>query len=332
MGVTATTARALGRNNLPQQRLLLAQSLILGSILGLAIIVLQGPLLSFAFMFITPPEPSLTLAETYTRIRIFGAPATLGLFCISGWLIGTQQAKAALALMLFVNALNTSLDFLFIINLDMNSEGAAWASLIAEYTGWAAGLVLVRRLTPGPLSGQGETKAAPFDRQWLFHQLKTWSPYRELFTVNRHLLVRTACLIFVFTFFTAQGARHGAEVLAANAILMQLFFLFSFGLDGFAQAAEALTGQAIGADSETRFYTICRLAAGWGFFVATATTTLYLLFDTAIIALFTDIQNVALIAEGYFSWLAMVPITAVGSFLLDGIFLGAGKTSCWPRP
>jgi multidrug resistance protein, MATE family len=314
MAATATTARALGAKNLPQCQLLLAQSLLLAGGLGTVIVLLQKPLLTAGFTLITVPEQSLALSFEYTRIRIFAAPAILGTFCITGWLIGTQNARAALGLVIFVNTINVGLDFWLILGLKMNSEGAALASLLAEYLGFFAGLWIVRRLT------------FAMNAPWSNSDLLDLNQYRELFSVNRHLLVRTTVLIFTFAFFTSQGARQGATTLAANAILMQLFFLFSFALDGFAQAAEALSGQAIGAKNEPRFYYICKLAAKWGFALAGLTTGLYLLFDTTIIAIFTDIEEVALGAGRYFIWLALVPLTAVGSFLLDGIFLGAAKT------
>jgi MATE family multidrug resistance protein len=330
MGTTATTARALGSNDQAHCQLLLAQSLVLAAALGMAIVVLQKPLLWLGFLLITPPEQSLALAETYASIRILAAPAILGGFCITGWLIGIQKAKAALTLMLLVNGLNVGLDFIFIIGLDMNSEGAAWASLIAEYAGLLVGLAIASRLAlaTGPRAGLGFTNTDQHhqDKSTLITQLRQLSQYRELFTVNQHLLIRTACLIFVFAFFTAQGAKQTAAILAANAILMQLFFLFSFGLDGFAQAAEALSGQAIGARDEALFYKTCKLAAGWGVFVAALTTSLYLSFDNTIISFFTNIETVSAIASEHFVWLAMVPLTAVVSFVLDGIFLGAGKT------
>lgn len=314
MGTTATTARAFGADDPVRCRLLLGQSLTLATLLGAAIVLLQSPLLSLGFTLIQPPGQSFAWAVDYTRIRIFAAPAILGTFCIVGWLIGTQKARSALALVVLVNTANVGLDFLFILGLGMNSDGAAWASLIAEYLGLLAGLYLVQRI--------GRTMTL----QWPRHQLLNFSSYTELFAVNRHLLVRTACLIFTFAFFTAQGARQGAVPLAANAILMQLFFLFSFTLDGFAQAAEAMTGQAIGRHDEKMFYRVCRLSFLWGLALATATTTLYVALDTLIIGIFTNLNDVAAAALRYFRWLAVVPLVAVCSFMLDGIFLGAGKS------
>ncbi|HAD09068.1 MAG TPA: MATE family efflux transporter [Porticoccaceae bacterium] len=320
MGATATTARALGNGDIPTCQLLLAQSLVLALMLGTLIILARDLLLSAAFILIEPPAANLALSEAYVTIRIYGAPAVLGTFCLTGWLIGMQKARAALLLLLLVNALNVALDFIFILGLGLNSTGAAMASLIAEGFGFFLGLFIVLRLT------RGFPPSATVAHSQLLKQLGRLKAYGALVTVNRHLLVRTACLIFIFTFFTAQGARQGADTLAANAILMQLFFLFSFGLDGFAQATEALTGQAVGAGKERYFYQLCKLAAVWGFALAAVTTGLYLLCDHVIVRLFTDLDTVTNVALKHFAWLAAIPLAGVGAFLLDGILLGAGKT------
>ncbi len=314
MGTTSVTAQALGAQDDPHNRLVLAQSLVLAIAIGLLLVVLQTPALTLILTAIAPPPESATLAFSYCSIRILGAPATLGTFCLIGWLIGNQKARLTLALMLVTNATNIVLDLIFILGLDMHSDGAAWASLIAEYWGFALGLWLAFRLQ-NRLAGRFQPT-----------QLGQLHRYRGLFTVNGHLLIRTACLVFAFAFFTANGARQGAEVLAANAILMELFFLLAFGLDGFAHAAEALTGHAVGArDSET-FYAVCRTTGLWGVVIAGAVTGLYLIFSAHIIGLFTDIPEVTAMAAQFFPWLATLPLVAVGGFMLDGILLGAGRT------
>lgn len=314
MGTTSVTAQALGARDDPRNRLVLAQSLMLATGIGLLLVTLQTPALSLILAIIAPPPESAALAESYCRIRILGAPATLGTFCLIGWLIGNQKARLTLVLMLVTNATNIALDLLFIIGLDMQSDGAAWASLIAEYLGFAVGLRFAFGLQ------------AQLDGSFQSDQLWQLDRYRSLFTVNGHLLIRTACLVFAFAFFTASGARQGGEILAANAILMELFFLLAFGLDGFAHAAEALTGHAIGARDNAVFYAVCRVTCLWGFAIAASVTTSYLLFSSAIIGLFTDIPEVVDTAAQYFPWLAAIPLVAVGSFMLDGIFLGAGRT------
>ncbi len=314
MGTTSVTAQALGAQDDPRNRLVLAQSLVLATSIGLLLVALQTPALALILGAIAPPPESAALALSYCSIRILGAPATLGTFCLIGWLIGNQKARLTLALMLITNATNIALDLIFIVGLDMHSDGAAWASLIAEYWGFAIGLWLAFGL---------QAKLAGSLQPALLRQLHR---YRSLFTVNGHLLLRTACLVFAFAFFTANGARQGAEVLAANAILMELFFLLAFALDGFAHAAEALTGHAIGARDSDTFYAVCRTTCLWGIAIAGAVTALYLIFSAPIIGLFTDIPQVAATAAQFFPWLAAIPLIAVGGFMLDGIFLGAGRT------
>ncbi len=314
MGTTATTSRAWGADDSGRCSMLLAQSLALAAAIGLAIVVVRQPILAFGFHLIAPPGETATLAMHYAEIRILAAPAALGTFCICGWLIGVQQARWALLVMLTINLLNVVLDFVLILGLGMNSIGAAWASCIAESVGLFVGLWVTAHLAPR------------FKRNWPWRRLRDWQMYREILTVNRHLLIRTMCLMFVFAFFTAQGARQGQQVLAANAILMQLFLLFAFALDGFAHATEALTGAAIGARNQTRFYGVCTISALWGGGVTSLISVLYLICDSAIIALFTDIQPVAALAASHFIWLAAMPLVSVWSFMLDGVFLGAGKT------
>lgn len=314
MGTTSVTAQALGAQDDPRNRLVLAQSLVLATAIGLLLVVLQTPALTLILAAIAPPPESAALALSYCSIRILGAPATLGTFCLIGWLIGNQKARLTLALMLVTNATNIVLDLIFILGLDLHSDGAAWASLIAEYLGFALGLWLAFGLQ-ARLAGSLQPT-----------QLRQLHRYRSLFTVNGHLLIRTACLVFAFAFFTANGARQGAEVLAANAILMELFFLLAFALDGFAHAAEALTGHAVGARDSDTFYAVCRTTCLWGVAIAGAVTALYLIFSAPIIGLFTDIPEVATTAAQFFPWLATIPLVAVGGFMFDGIFLGAGRT------
>lgn len=314
MGSTGLTARAWGAGDLQRCRELLFQSLLLALLIGWGLILLRQPILETTLALIAPSTQVLPLALEYCAIRIFAAPATLATYCAIGWLLGLQQARSTLAVMLFVNLVNVLLDFWFIVGLDWNSRGAAWASVTAEYAGAAVALLLVAL----------KLKALP--APWSWRQLGHWSRYRALFAVNRHLFVRTALLVFTMTFFTAQGARQGDAVLAANAILMQLLLLVAFTQDGFAHAAESLTGQAIGSRQLDRFYQICFTNAFWGLLIALLATLLYLLFPHAIIQLFTDLPAVASAALTYWPWLTALPLTGLACFMADGIFIGSGKT------
>lgn len=314
MGSTGLTARAWGTGDHNRCLELLAQSLVLAVLLGIVLVLFQQPLLTTALDLIKPSNEVRLLAFEYCQIRIFAAPATFGTLCAMGWLLGLQRAKATLLLVLFTNLANICLDFLFILGLNMNSEGAAWASFTAELLGFLLALVLVA-MQLSEMHGSINKR-----------HLRQWSRYRELLRVNRHLFIRTACLVFTMTFFTAQGARQGDDILAANAILMQLLLLVSYTQDGFAHAAESLTGHAVGTNDLDNFYHICKEVTLWGLGISCAATAAYLLFPSAIITIFTDLPEVITATQHYWPWLTTLPLAGVLCFTADGIFIGAGKT------
>jgi len=314
MGSTGLTARAWGAGNHNRCLELLAQSLLLALILGITLVTIQQPLLKAILDLIKPSDESYVLAMEYCQIRIFAAPATLGTLCAVGWLLGLQRIRATLLLMLFTNLTNIGLDFLFIIGLDMNSRGAAYASLTAELLGFMIALVLISQ----------HIKELNGTINW--HHLKQWHRYQEFLRINRHLFIRTACLVFTMVFFTAQGARQGDVILAANAILMQLLLLVAYTQDGFAHAAESLAGHAIGRNNLPSFYQICLEATIWGVSISCVASLAYLLFPEAIIAIFTDLPSISTAALTYWPWLVALPLLGVICFMADGIFIGSGKT------
>ncbi|UTW44597.1 MATE family efflux transporter [bacterium SCSIO 12696] len=314
MGTTGLVARAWGQGSQQRCRELLWQSLVLAFALGALLIVVQAPLLQLILWLLGPSDEIYGIALEYCQIRIWAAPATLCSYAAIGWLLGLQRARQTLVIMVVVNGANIGLDFLFIVGFQMNSAGAAWASLLAEYLGLAVALLFVRHQL-AHLSGY----VAP-------RQLLQLHSYRRLLVVNRDLFLRTACAVFVFTFFTAQGARLGSEVVAANAILIQLVLLVSYGLDGFAHAAESLSGQAVGARKLQRFYGVCRACGVWGVTIAAVASGLYGVFQGAIVSVFTDLPEVATLANTYYAWLVAVPLLATVCYTLDGVFLGAGRT------
>ena len=315
MGTTGITARAWGGGQPQQCRELLWQSMTLAFALGCLLLVVQRPLLQL-IIWLLGPEPGIyQTALDYCHIRIWAAPATLCSYVAIGWLLGLQKARATLLVMAVTNAANIGLDFLFIIGLDLNSDGAAWASLIAEYLGLVLALLFIHRELK-QLGGDVDPR-----------QLLRPATYKKLLLVNRDLFLRTACLVFVFTFFTAQGARLGSDLVAANAILMQLVLLVSYGLDGFAHAAESLTGHAVGARNKQRFYAICRACMLWGVVLAALTSLVYWLFQGPIIQLFTNLPQIAQITAQYYGWLVALPVIACACYMLDGVLLGTGRTS-----
>ncbi|ARN74060.1 MATE family efflux transporter [Oceanicoccus sagamiensis] len=316
MGTTGLTAQAFGADNHPQSRLIAGQSILLGLGIGLVIVFLSPFLLMLGLFLVVPPAGGYELAMNYAQIRIFSAPAVLVNYAIVGWFIGQQNTRWPLLITVFTNALNVGLDFLLIIGLDMKSEGAAIATLIAEYSGCGLALLLLSK-------AMGQQQGTSIRLAQLLH----WPDYRQLLVVNRHLFVRTMVLLACFAFFTAQGSSQGDIVLAANTLIMNLLLLTSFGLDGFAHAAEALTGDAAGQRNRQRFLATCRQCALWSLITAGLFTLLFAVAGSQLIGLLTSINAVQAEALRYLPWLLLLPFTAVWSYLLDGIFIGTTQTA-----
>ncbi|MGK0499768.1 MAG: MATE family multidrug resistance protein [Oceanicoccus sp.] len=315
MGTTGLTAQAHGAAQHDQLRLISAQAICLGVVLGLGMILLSPLLTHVGLLLVVPPGGTDKLAASYMQIRILSAPAMLVTFAIVGWMIGRQNTRWPLLIALFTNGLNVLLDFLLIIGLDMKSDGAAVATVIAEYSGCGLALLLLRQ--------QLATSAGSLDRQRLWR----WHDYKELLAVNRHLFVRTLALLGSFAFFTAQGAKQGDIVLAANTIIMNLLLLTAYGLDGFANAAEALVGNAIGRRDQRRFIDTCWHCGLWSLVTAACFSLVFIVGGQGLIGLMTSLPAVAAEAQRYLPWLFLLPLVAVWSYLFDGIFIGATKTA-----
>ena len=314
MGTTGFAAQAYGANDHQASHQLIAQCLIIGFSLGLVLLIVSPWLIQLGLSLIPAPEGTEHLATSYCQIRVFSAPAVLINYGIIGWFIGHQNTRWPLLIALFTNVLNIILDLYFIIGLNLNSDGAAWATLIAEYSGCGLALwVMLRKLRV--LKGKVNRS-----------QLWRWSEYRSLFIVNRHLFVRTLVLLASFTFFTAQGARQGELILAANAMLLQLVLLASFGLDGFAHATEALIGKAIGQVNHSQFLRICYQCLQWSALTALGFSLFFYLSGSYLLMLLSSIPTVVNQAEHYLPWLIALPLLAMWSYLLDGIFIGATQS------
>ncbi len=314
MGTTGLAAQAFGARQHNQSRLILAQSLLLAAVLGLGLLVLSPVLLRLGLALISPPAGAYTLALDYISIRIFSAPAVLVNFAIIGWLIGRQNTRLPLLIVLSTNLLNILLDFYFILGLGLNSDGAALATLIAEYCGCGLALIIMRRQLrqlPGKL-----------DR----HRLKRWHDYRDLLAINRALFIRTLILLSSIAFFTAQGAKQGELVLAANAILLNLLLLMAYGLDGIANAAEALVGDCVGQRKLPLLLQVSAQSAVNSLLIALLFSGIFWVCKYPLIAMLTSIQPVQVLAAMYYPWLVALPLIAVWAYLLDGIFIGATRT------
>ena len=315
MGTTGLTAQALGAREFGEVRAIFYRALALGTAIALVIWLVQTPVLWLATTLFEASAQIETLAGTYFHVRIWSAPAVLANYCLIGWFIGIGNTRAALLLQVWMNGLNIALDLLFVMGFGWDVAGVAAATVISEYAAVGAGLLLFRRAARSMDAG-GE-------RPTIFDAGKI----KRMMFINLDIFIRTFCLIFAFSFFTSQAAKMDDDILAANAVLIQFQHFLSFGLDGFAHAAEALVGAAIGAGSRARLRAAVVTAGIWALAVAALYTIIYAGLGSFIIGALTGIEIVRAGANEYLVWLMISPIVSVWSFLLDGIFIGATRTA-----
>ncbi len=315
MGTTGLAAQAWGRDDGTALKDLFVNSSLLALSFAL-LVLLAGPLIAWsARQFLGAEGQVGELLDQYIDVRLWSAPAVLFNYLLVGFFIGLQKTGYALISQLSLNLTNAALSVLFVLSWQWGVAGVALASVIAEYLSLLVGCGLLALLL-GRSAGQ-----------WRRTALFDWPAYKRLLSVNADIFVRTLCLLFAFAWFARQGTALGAVVLAANAVLLQFLHVLSYGLDGFAHAAEALVGQAIGARSRRAF----RSAVIQTSLLAVITATLYVLAyavaGQSMIALLTTIEPVRLTAAEFLPWLVAMPLLAVWSYQLDGIFIGALMTA-----
>ena len=313
MGTTGLAAQAWGQRDRFRQTALLVRSLLLAIAIGLLLILFHQPLIALGLHLMNPSTEVRQLAAEYASIRIWSAPAVLCQYTLVGWLIGCQRPRGPMIMLIAANGLNIILDVLFVTVFGWNSRGVAIATVMAEYGSATIGLLLVLQQVP---RGQRLSRA-------LLGQL---ADYLAILQVNRYIMVRTITLLLVLAFFTAQGARQGDVILAANAVLITFLMVISNGLDGFANAAEALIGEATGQHSHRRFQAVFRSALRWSVWGTVLFTVVFVLGGAQLIGLLTSIDEVRSTAWRYLPWLWCLPLAAGGGFLLDGVFIGATRT------
>ena len=315
MGTSGLTSQALGRRDLSEVMHTLLRSIVIGLGIALALIVLQYPLRELIYRIISPDEEVYQLATTYYTICIWGAPAMLALYSLTGWFIGMQNTRAPMVVAISQNIINILASVTLVFGLGMKVEGVALGTVIAQYAGLCIGMGFWLRYYLRL-------------RKFVVPQM-VWKREEmvRFFNVNKHIFLRTFCLVAVMLYFTSAGARQGELILAANTILMELYLLVSYVMDGFAFAGEALGGKFIGAQNRVAFDEMLRRLAFWSILVSAAFTAAYFLFGHGILALLTDEQEVIATAQTYLYGAAFVAITGAAAFILDGVFIGATATS-----
>lgn len=314
MGTTGLTAQAFGADSDSGIRESLGQPAIAALLLASALILLQAPIIDLALRLLAPGAEVAAQARLYFGIRIWSAPASLLNFVLIGWLLGMQNARGPLAMVLSINLINIVLDLLFVLVMDWRVAGVAAATLLAELAGLAVGLLFVQREL-GKRAGNWSDIALADPRR-----------YMRLLDVNGNLFLRTMALMFVFAFITAQGARMGDAVLAANAVLMNFQYLLSYALDGMAHAAEALVGRAAGARQRAGLLLAVKRTLRWSLGMAAGFTVFFWLAGPGLIDLLTGLEDVREIALSYLPWLILSPLVSCWSFFYDGVYVGLTRS------
>ena len=313
MGSTGFAAQAAGRKDGAALRQILLQGLLLA--LGLAILLgtVGIPLSHTALEWMQPSAQLNQLTRDFFHTRLFGLPAALASYALVGWFLGTQNARAPLAILLTTNLVNIALNLWFVLGLEWGVAGSARASVIAEWTGALLGLALTQKAL----------RAYPGHIAWA--ALKRWQSWRPLLAVNRDIFIRSLALQSVFFMITVQGARLGDATVAANALLLNGLLLTAHALDGLAHAVEALCGHAIGARDRQTLRRSLVVAGGWSLIASLGFALLFTVAGHLFIAMQTDIPSVRETADIYLPYLAVLPLIAVWSYLLDGLFIGATR-------
>ncbi|WP_108860206.1 MATE family efflux transporter [Ruegeria sp. Alg231-54] len=313
MGTTGLAAQARGAGDTAETGALLMRGLLLGGAAGLFFILTQVWLFWGAFA-LSPASPEVeSLTRAYLEIRIWGAPATIALFAVTGWLIAVERTKGVFVLQIWMNGLNIVLDLWFVLGLGWGVEGVAIATLIAEWTGLALGLWLCHDAFAG---NQWRDWPRIFDPARL----------RRMMQVNGDIMVRSVLLTGAFTTFLFVGSDLGDVNLAANQVLLQFLEITAFALDGFAFSAEALVGSAVGARDRAQVRRASIMASQWGVGGAFALGLVFFLTGPSLIDLMSTSPEVRVAAREFLLWAALAPVIGVASWMFDGIYIGATWT------
>lgn len=310
MGTSGMTSQALGRRDLAEVLRLLVRSLSIGVGIGVLFFVLQKWLIGCGLWAMSPEADVVELARRYCYVCIWGAPAVLGLYGFTGWFIGMQNTRIPMMVSLTQNVVNIVASLLLVFVGGMTVEGVALGTVIAQWWGFLMACQFYRF---------HYRRLSKYDyRRHLFAA----EPLKQFFSLNKDIFLRTLCLVAVNLFFTAAGSRESTIVLAVNTLLMTLFTIFSYFMDGFAYAAEALSGKYYGARNMGAFREVVRRTMGFGAVVAVGFTLLYIVGGENFLSLLTSDKQVIAASGEYFWWAVLIPLSGMSAFVFDGIFVG----------
>lgn len=309
------TAQADGARDSQAMKLALMRPFLVALLIGCLFILLQWPIKTIFFSIMNPDQAVLAAASDYFMVRIWGAPFVLMNYVILGWMMGRSLIKASFWLQVWMNVSNIILDIVFVKGFSFGIAGVAAATLISEISAFLIGLFIIRKSAGIRLRDIKEPR--------LFEA----APFLKMMAVNRDLMIRTVCLLAVFNAFTARGASFGTDVLAANAILIQVHYIMAYFFDGFANASSILTGRAVGADDKDMYKKTVSLSIQWSAAAAVLLTAAYFFLREPVIGLFTNLPQVLELADSYSAWLLLFPASGALGLVLYGVFTGASQAA-----
>lgn len=314
MGASGLTSQALGRRDLKEVAALMSRSLAIAAAIALGLIVLQVPIRELMLWFIGPTPDVLPYVLTYYNIVIWGAPAVMCLYGLTGWYVGMQNTKIPMFVSIMQNVTNILLSLVFVYGMGMKIEGVALGTVVAQYAGLLVALLLWWK---------------HYGRLGKYFDIRKTFVRAEMvrfFNVNRDIFLRTLCLVSVNLYFTSAGARHGAVILSVNTVLMQLYLLFSYFMDGFAYAGEALCGRYYGAGNRDTFADTLRRLFRWTALMVLVYTVVYALAGEYIASLLTNETQVLAALHDYIWWACLIPVCGALAFMWDGVYIGITAT------
>ncbi len=314
MGTSGMTSQAYGRRDLNEVTKLLVRSMGIAFMISAILLILQYPIELLGFALVDTTEEVRQLASLYFRICIWGAPAVLGLWSISGWFIGMQNTRFPMYVAITQNLVNIAVSLILVYGFGMKIEGVALGTLVAQYAGIIMSVILWNQY-------YGKLKPRIDFRCFLDR-----GAMKRFFQVNRDIFLRTLCLVAVTVFFTSAGARQGEIILAVNTLMMQFFIMFSYVMDGFAYAGEALVGRYVGSGNKIALQTTIRQLFGWGIALAIIFALVYGFGGKLFLSLLTNDKGVIEASMQFYLWLVIIPISGFLAFLMDGIIIGATAT------
>ena len=319
MGTSGMTSQAYGRGDSKEAATILFQAIALGAAIGILFVLFQPLLLRLFLFFMRPSDEIRAFASVYFHVCVFGLPAALVMYGLTGWFIGMQDTRTPMTVSIFQNIVNIMTSLLLVYVFGMKVEGVALGTLTAQYSGLLMALYILRRKYASHyqlLFSQFTLKPGDYSSFSYKHTLN------RFFRVNRDIFLRTLFLVAVNAAFTSVGSRQGDVILAVNTLLFQFFTLYSYIMDGFAYAGEAICGKYYGAGNAPSFHACIRRLFAWGVIMTVVYTAAYYFGANDILHVLSNEQTVIEASEPYLLWVALIPVAGMGAFIWDGVFIG----------